>query len=88
MKQDKNNYLALIFLGLALQEVGPTDKAIKAFQKAEQLEPSNPLAWNGIISYYEKVNNEESRIELIQAYIKILEIERCVKTYNHKFKLK
>ncbi|CAG9862355.1 unnamed protein product [Phyllotreta striolata] len=75
LKQDKTNYMALVFLGLALQEVGPVEQASKAFQKAIDLTPSNPLAWNGLVNYYEKLNTEESKDKLVELYISALEVE-------------
>lgn len=72
--------MALVFLGLSVQEVGPKAQAVNAFKKAIQESPDNPLAWNGIISYYEKngTPTEESKKELFDAYIKITKLESYV----------
>lgn len=67
--------MALVFLGLALQEVGPVDQALKAFQKAIDLNPLNPLAYQGLISYYEKLNKNDLKPELVKAYISYLSVE-------------
>ncbi|CAH1994676.1 unnamed protein product [Acanthoscelides obtectus] len=75
LKEDKTNYMALIFLGLSLQEVGPEDQAPKAFKKAIELNSTNPLAYNGLISYYEKIDNEDAKKELVKLYTEILELE-------------
>nr|CAH7731856.1 unnamed protein product [Callosobruchus chinensis] len=79
LKEDKYNYMAFIFLGLSLQEVGPANQAPKAFQKAIELDPSNILAYNGLISYYEKIDTEDSKKELVKLYTKILELESVQK---------
>nr|CAI5830097.1 unnamed protein product [Callosobruchus analis] len=75
LKDDKSNYMALIFLGLSLQEAGQANQAPKAFQKAIELEPSNALAYNGLISYYEKIDADDSKKELVKLYTQILELE-------------
>ncbi|KAH1001196.1 hypothetical protein HUJ04_013439 [Dendroctonus ponderosae] len=75
VKQDKNSYMGLVFLGLALQEVGPTHQALKAFQKAIDLDAANPLAWQGLISYHEKLNSDSSQTELLKLYKAYLAIE-------------
>lgn len=67
--------MALIFLGLSFQEIGPIDQAPKAFQKAVHLNPTNCLAWNGLINYYEKIDCIEAKIELIRLYSSILFLE-------------
>lgn len=75
LKEDKYNYMALVFLGLCLQELGPVQQASKAFQKAAELNPKNPLAWNGLINYYEKIQTEEANDKLVELYISALEVE-------------
>lgn len=67
--------MGLVFLGVSLQEVGPTDQASKAFKKAIQLEPNNPLGWTGLINYYEKLSSTDYKDDLIEAYISLLPIE-------------
>ncbi|KAL1501937.1 hypothetical protein ABEB36_007164 [Hypothenemus hampei] len=57
------------------KEVGPTDKALKAFKKAVSLNSENPLVWQGLISYYEKFNQEVNKEELINSYASLLKIE-------------
>ncbi|XP_050293501.1 tetratricopeptide repeat protein 37 isoform X2 [Anthonomus grandis grandis] len=75
IKQDKNNYMALVLLGMSLQEIGPIEHTPKAFQKAIDLNQENPLAWQGLISYYEKVDNDELKGELVKAYLAYLKLE-------------
>lgn len=67
--------MAFVFLGLSLQEVGPLDHTPKAFQKAIDLNPSNPLAWQGLISYYEKLKKDEVKCELLKLYTSYLAVE-------------
>lgn len=67
--------MALVFLGLSFQELGPHDQVPKAFQKAVQLNPSNSLAWNGLINYYENIDSVETKKELIKLYSSILSLE-------------
>ncbi|KAJ3638165.1 hypothetical protein MTP99_001570 [Tenebrio molitor] len=75
LNEEKNNYMALVFLGVSLQETGQLPKALSAFQDAIQANPSNCLAWNGLINYYEKVDTRETKRELINAYMSLLNIE-------------
>jgi superkiller protein 3 len=75
LNEEKNNYMALVFLGVSLQETGQLPKALSAFQGAIQANPSNCLAWNGLINYYEKVDTRETKRELINAYMSLLNIE-------------
>ena len=67
--------MAMVFLGLSLQEIGPIEHTPKAFQKAIDLCPSNPLAWQGLINYYEKQETNEVKTELIKSLISYLKIE-------------
>ncbi|XP_023312091.1 tetratricopeptide repeat protein 37-like, partial [Anoplophora glabripennis] len=67
--------MALIFLGLSLQELGPPEQAPKAFQRAIESNPSNPLAWNGLINYYEKIDSMKAKQELIKLYSSVLSLE-------------
>lgn len=67
--------MALVFLGLSLQETGPSDQAPKAFRKAIQSNPDNILAWNGLANYYEKIETPESKEELIDVYISLLQLK-------------
>lgn len=68
--------MALVFLGISMQEVGPREQASHAFRKAIQANPDQPLAWNGLASYYEKDETETASKELIPVYEKLLQTER------------
>lgn len=76
MRQDESNYMAFIFLGLSYQELGQIDEALKSFRRAVSSKSDNTLGWNGLINFYEKLNNRDSKKDLLQAYIAILKIER------------
>ena len=45
MKQEKNNYNAWVFIGLAAAELDQCDQAKGAYKKAIELEPNQLLAW-------------------------------------------
>ncbi|GJQ65964.1 hypothetical protein Trydic_g4060 [Trypoxylus dichotomus] len=75
LKEDKDNYMALVFMGISLQEIGPDEQAPVAFKKAIQLNASNVLAWNGLANYYEKKNTVDSKQDLFNVYITLLQIE-------------
>lgn len=71
--------MALVFLGISLQEVGPVDQAPLAFKKAIKLDANNILAWNGLLNYYEKVATDPANSkELVEVYSKLLQVERYV----------
>lgn len=67
--------MALIFLGKTLQEVGPKEQAIHAYQKAINLNSEQTLAWHGLASYYEKDNETDNKKELQNVYKKLISIE-------------
>lgn len=76
LRQDETNYMAFIFLGLSYQELGDKEEALKVFRKAVSSKPDNALGWNGLINYYEKLSNKDTKKDLLEAYIAILQIER------------
>ncbi|KAI4467992.1 superkiller 3 protein-related [Holotrichia oblita] len=76
LKEDKDNYMALVFMGISLQEIGPEEQALLAFKKAIQLNATNILAYNGLANYYEKKNTIASKQELFKLYLTLLQLER------------
>uniref|UniRef100_A0A669R1N4 Tetratricopeptide repeat domain 37 n=1 Tax=Phasianus colchicus TaxID=9054 RepID=A0A669R1N4_PHACC len=54
LKQEKNNYNAWVFIGLAAAELEQPDQAKGAYKKAIELEPNQLLAWQVICSIYSK----------------------------------
>ncbi|KAB0804312.1 hypothetical protein PPYR_01282 [Photinus pyralis] len=79
---DRENYMALVFVGLSLQELGLNDKVIPTFKKAIQISPKNALAFNGLANYLEKLQTDEAQAELISIYVTILNLESDDKKLN------
>lgn len=75
LREEKDNYTALVFMGVSLQETNKLEKAQAAFKAASKINPSNPLAWNGLINHFEKIDTPEAKKELINAYISLLKVE-------------
>ncbi|GAB1861709.1 Tetratricopeptide repeat protein 37 [Camponotus japonicus] len=77
LKKDKNNYMALILLARAMQEIEEFKlQVVLVLQKAVEVQPNNPLAWQGLVAYYEKVpqDNDNWR-KLASAYCKLLQLD-------------
>ncbi|KAL3287823.1 hypothetical protein HHI36_002282 [Cryptolaemus montrouzieri] len=68
LKEDVNNYLGLVFLGLSVLEINLSKQSENAFRRAIEICPDNLLAWNGLAKYYEKLDTTEARLELIKIY--------------------
>lgn len=76
VKDEQDNYGALVLLAAALQEVPDLkSQALQCLKKATQAQAENPVAWRGLVSYYEKENGSASA-ELVTAYCKFLELDR------------
>lgn len=78
LKKDKNNYMALILLARAMQEIEEFKSQVAlVLQKAVEIQPNNPLAWQGLVAYYEKVSqNNDNWGKLALAYCKLLQLDR------------
>lgn len=77
LKKEKNNYKALILLGAAMREVEEfKSQTPLAFQKAIDIQPDNPLAWQGLVAYYEKELESDYNVQnqLIKGYCKLIEL--------------
>ncbi|XP_062985670.1 superkiller complex protein 3 isoform X2 [Elgaria multicarinata webbii] len=74
LKQEKNNYNAWVFIGLAAAELEQPDQAQGAYKKAAELEPGQLLAWQGLANLYEKMNRADVREDLVNVYQKLLEL--------------
>ncbi|XP_077989019.1 tetratricopeptide repeat protein 37-like isoform X1 [Glandiceps talaboti] len=74
LKQDKGNYNALVFVGVAAAEMEQPDQARMAYKKAIESEPNQILAWQGLCGFYEKRDNPEYKTELVDVYIKMMAI--------------
>ncbi|XP_043287531.1 tetratricopeptide repeat protein 37 [Venturia canescens] len=85
LKDGKDNYTALIILAAALREIeehkAQTPVALK---KAIDLNPNNPLAWQGLISFYEKEpDNVTAWTWLVPAYCKLLQLDSQSSKFSH-----
>ena len=52
LRQDKTNYNALVFVGVAAEGLEQTDQAIAAFKKAIQTDDTQPLAWQVSLIFF------------------------------------
>ncbi|KZT56246.1 hypothetical protein CALCODRAFT_323866 [Calocera cornea HHB12733] len=56
LEYEKENYNALVFLGLACLELGEVEGGEKAYKQATTLQPANPLAHQGLSKLYERTS--------------------------------
>ncbi|KAJ1530355.1 hypothetical protein ONE63_005267 [Megalurothrips usitatus] len=78
LKEDRSNYVALVLFGAALQESDQHEEAPKAYKKASELSPEQPLAWQGLIKYYEnhkKTASPELEADVLKAYAHLIPLE-------------
>ncbi|KAM5299555.1 superkiller complex protein 3 [Ctenodactylus gundi] len=78
LKQEKNNYNAWVFIGVAAAELEQPDQAHGAYKKAVELEPDQLLAWQGLASFYEKSNHVNAKDDLPAVYQKLLGLYESV----------
>lgn len=78
LKQEKDNYNAWVFIGVAAAELGQPDQAQGAYKKAADLEPEQLLAWQGLASLYEKCNHINAKDDLPGVYRKLLDLYESV----------
>lgn len=52
LKQEKNNYNAWVFIGVAAAELEQPDQAQGAYKKAVELEPDQLLAWQVCVIFF------------------------------------
>lgn len=78
LMKDQNNYNALMLLAAAMKEIDEYNPQVPLIlQKGIKIQADNPLAWYGLVSYYEKkLDDNECYNQLLLAYCKLLEIER------------
>ncbi|KAK3911004.1 Tetratricopeptide repeat protein 37 [Frankliniella fusca] len=75
LKEDRNNYVALVLFGASLQESDQHEEAPRAYKKASEVSPDQPLAWQGLVSYYEKQKKNvpaELEADVLNAYAYLL----------------
>lgn len=77
LKKDQCNYGALMLLAAAMKEIDEYKSQVPLIlQKGIQIQADNPLAWHGLITYYEKnLDDNDCYNKLILAYCKLLQIE-------------
>ncbi|XP_035667182.1 tetratricopeptide repeat protein 37-like isoform X1 [Branchiostoma floridae] len=80
LKQDKNNYHALVFVGVAAAELDQPDQAQAAYRRAAEAEPDQLLAWQGLCGFYEKLNRPDQRQELSDVYSRLMKLCHSDKT--------
>lgn len=83
LKHNKNNYNALVVMSVAMKDInGHKAQAPNALRKAIELQPDNPLAWQGLVAYYEKQpDNLDTWTPLLPVYCQFLQIDRSI--FNH-----
>ncbi|XP_077296478.1 tetratricopeptide repeat protein 37-like [Arctopsyche grandis] len=69
LKTDGKNYMALIFLGVALRD---DEKAEDAFKKAIALNDNNVLAYQGLAKFYDNKGTKEYLKSLIKLYYRMI----------------
>ena len=84
LMKDQNNYNALMLLAAAMKEIDEYNPQVPLIlQKGIKIQADNPLAWYGLVSYYEKkLDDNECYNQLLLAYCKLLEIESDSKFTN------
>ncbi|XP_067002861.1 tetratricopeptide repeat protein 37 [Anabrus simplex] len=82
LKADRNNYVGLVLFGVSLQETDKKSQAPNAFNKAIELSPKQPLAWQGLASYYEKDDSKESQKALLNVYAQLLSLESDLNKFS------
>lgn len=80
LKEDKTNYGALVLLAAAMRETENLKSQTPVpLKKAIEIHPDNPIAWQGLLVFYEKEENTpQTWTELIPVYCKLLKLERFV----------
>ncbi|XP_078070894.1 superkiller complex protein 3 isoform X1 [Mustelus asterias] len=74
LKQDKNNYNAWVFIGVAAAELEQPDQAKTAYKKAAELDPEQLLAWQGLLNLCEKNDTFDNKHELLEIYQKLMKL--------------
>ncbi|XP_063995924.1 superkiller complex protein 3 [Diachasmimorpha longicaudata] len=78
LKEDKSNYQALLGLAGAMKGLEDYKSQVPlALKKAAELQPENPLAYQGLAAYYEKEPNDvDTWRELIPVYCQLIRISK------------
>ncbi|KAJ3056720.1 Superkiller protein 3 [Rhizophlyctis rosea] len=63
LESDESNYNALVFLGVAEEKLNNAAASEKAYRKAVEANPTSVLAYQGLASLFEKVENPNALAE-------------------------
>ncbi|XP_012537096.1 tetratricopeptide repeat protein 37 [Monomorium pharaonis] len=86
LKKDKNNYAALVLLARSMQEVEEFKLQVPlVLQKAVEVQPNNPLAWQGLVAHYEKTTpqDHDNWEKLALAYCKLIQLDSNSPKFTH-----
>ncbi|XP_011878141.1 PREDICTED: tetratricopeptide repeat protein 37 [Vollenhovia emeryi] len=85
LKKDKSNYAALVLLARSMQEVEEFKSQVSlVLQKAVEVQPNNPLAWQGLAAHYEKAPQDHDNWgKLALAYCKLLQLDSDSPKFTH-----
>lgn len=81
LERDPRNYFGHIFLAKYEELVGNIDNVEKAFEKATEIEPKNPLAWKGYYQFLLKGKDYSLYFEVLVKYLE-LQYELEVNVYE------
>ncbi|EGG05699.1 uncharacterized protein MELLADRAFT_87842 [Melampsora larici-populina 98AG31] len=68
---DTQSYNAHVFLGLARLNLKKLEESRTAYQQAIDLDPSQPLAWQGLVRLHESSNDNSALIDALEGLAKI-----------------
>ncbi|KAF9427265.1 Superkiller protein 3 [Podila epigama] len=68
---ESSNYNALVFLGVAYQNLGDAVNSEKSFETAIQNNPELPLARQGLINFYEKLERWDDLIAVLEENLEL-----------------
>ncbi|XP_076443970.1 superkiller complex protein 3-like [Babylonia areolata] len=74
LAEDKNNYNALVFVGVAAEGLEQYEQALKAYHRAAQVSPDQLLAWQGLSSMHTKNPSQVPSEDMVGVYEKLIEL--------------
>ncbi|KAI9676880.1 MAG: Superkiller protein 3 [Caeruleum heppii] len=83
LADDPQNYHGNVFLGLAREKQQKHDASATAYRAATTIKPNDPLAWQGLISLYEKQGGrsvdgyKEAAVRLAEVYAEVDDKHKC-----------
>ncbi|KAI9791465.1 MAG: Superkiller protein 3 [Peltula sp. TS41687] len=81
---DPQSYHANVFLGLAFDKLERYDESAEAYIRATKSKTAEPLAWQGLVSLYEKQGQKkldpysEAALRLAEIYMEANEQQKCL----------